>query len=84
MPHAKGLCFWVPKSAITSDNVYVFLGGQVLYTLRPDRSDESRFTYIGECYLHGLMDGEFIILVNHGAARIEELVLTLMSEGQGR
>ena len=66
----------VPKSAVISDKVYMFLGGQVLYTLRPDRSDESRFTYIGECYLHGLMDGEVITWVNCGTARIEELVLT--------
>ncbi|KAK3166970.1 hypothetical protein OEA41_010095 [Lepraria neglecta] len=72
----KGYIGLVPKSTIISDKVYAFLGGQVLYTLRPDRSDESRFTYIGECYLHGLMDGEVITWVNRGTARIEELVLT--------
>ena len=76
MPHAKGYVGLVPKSAVISDKVYVFLGGQVLYTLRPDRSDESRFTYISECYLHRLMDGKVITWVNRGTARIEELVLT--------
>ena len=62
----KGSVGLVPKSAVISDKVYMFLGGQVLYTLRPDRSDEARF----------LMDGEVITWVNRGTARIEELVLT--------
>ena len=76
MPHAEGLYWFDPKSAAVSEKVYVFLGGQVLYTLRPDRGDESRSTYIGEYYLNGLMDGEVMAWMSRGAARIEEPVLT--------
>lgn len=71
----RGYIGLVPRPATVGDKVYVFLGGQVLYTLRPDRSDESRFTYIGECYVHGLMDGEVMTWVDQGPAMIEELVL---------
>lgn len=48
----------VPCAALAGDQVFAFLGGQVLYVLRA-RGDYGRtYEFIGECYLHGLMDGE--------------------------
>ena len=72
----KGFVGLVPKGAVVGDRVYVFLGGQVLYTVRPDAVDEMKFTFVGECYLHGNMDGEVMALVQRGEARVEQLVIT--------
>jgi hypothetical protein len=53
----KGYLGMVPETTKVGDIVCVLLGGQVLYTLRyPGAGD--KYEYIGEAYLHGLMDGE--------------------------
>ncbi|KAI8942843.1 hypothetical protein NX059_000883 [Plenodomus lindquistii] len=44
-----------PAAAQVGDKVCVFFGGQVLYVIR-DRAD-GRFEFVGECYVHGMMDG---------------------------
>jgi hypothetical protein len=53
----------VPSYAEVGDEVWVLVGGQVLYVLRDtDRKDiqsEKRIhEFLGEAYMHGLMDGE--------------------------
>lgn len=45
-----------PAAAQIGDKVCVLLGGQLLYVLR-DR-ENSRFEFVGECYVHGMMDGQ--------------------------
>lgn len=65
----------VPVLAEVGDRIFAFLGGQVLYTLRPDSSRPGHYLYIGETYIHGLMDGEVMRRVEVGRARVEELVL---------
>jgi hypothetical protein len=45
-----------PAAAQVGDKVYVLLGGQVLYVLRDH--GESQFEFVGECYVHGMMDGQ--------------------------
>ena len=55
-----GLC---PSGCLVNDLVCVFNGGPVLYALRKRNDDEnytqtSDFAFIGECYVHGLMDGQ--------------------------
>lgn len=45
-----------PVAARIGDKVCVLLGGQVLYVLR-DR-DEGCYEFVGECYVHGMMDGQ--------------------------
>ncbi|KAK5135055.1 hypothetical protein LTR08_005715 [Meristemomyces frigidus] len=47
----------VPGASQTGDTVCVLFGGSVLYVLRDLPGGESKL--IGECYIHGLMDGEF-------------------------
>src|SRR5438046_3464159 len=44
-----GLIGLVPGIAQSGDQVYILLGGQVLYMLR---KVEEHFMFIGECYLH--------------------------------
>lgn len=41
------------------DSVCVLFGGQVLYLLRT-KSNSNDFEFIGECYVHGMMDGEAV------------------------
>ena len=45
-----------PKAARKGDQVHILLGCQSPMLLRPE--DTSTFSVIGECYIHGLMDGE--------------------------
>jgi len=53
----NGYIGWVPQRTRVGDLVYMFLGGQSLYIVRPVL-DSKAFTLIGECYLFGLMKGE--------------------------
>jgi Heterokaryon incompatibility protein (HET) len=46
----------VPNSAEVGDRICIFFGGRVPYVLRPCGKDE--YILIGDCYCHGVMDGE--------------------------
>jgi hypothetical protein len=53
----------VPSYAEVGDEIWVLVGGQVLYVLREtDRtkiqSKTKIYEFLGEAYMHGLMDGE--------------------------
>ena len=68
-----GLCF--PHSKI-GDEIWVLAGGRVPFVLRPDRDPEKTTAdnttaprmraLVGECYLHGYMDGEALRECNAG------------------
>ncbi|KAF2735902.1 hypothetical protein EJ04DRAFT_434201 [Polyplosphaeria fusca] len=45
-----------PAATTLGDSVCVLFGGQVLYVLR--ENDELTHEFIGECYVHGMMDGQ--------------------------
>jgi hypothetical protein len=47
---------WVPPTAETGDIVYVVFGAKVPFILRERGSSFYRLT--GECYVHGIMEGE--------------------------
>ena len=51
-----------PPSAEKGDIICVLFGCSVPVLLRPSttKGREDEFTFIGECYLHGMMDGEAI------------------------
>jgi hypothetical protein len=49
-----------PKMAQVGDLVYLFLGGELPYVLRR-HEDTDTFQFIGECYVHGLMNGEGLV-----------------------
>lgn len=70
----RGYIGVVPETAGVGDIVSVLLGGQVLYTLRyPGAGDE--YEYIGEAYIHGLMDGMVMKWVANGTAVVETFIL---------
>ena len=50
----------VPKSAKSGDVVAILMGGDVPILLRPDPSD-GRYTFVGECYMHGFMVGQALV-----------------------
>lgn len=54
----QGFIGMVPNGTQAGDQVFAILGGKVLYTLRLERKVEREYTYIGETYIHGCMDGE--------------------------
>lgn len=46
-----------PDTTRTGDLVVVFFGGRVPFILR---QHDSSYILVGECYIHGIMDGEAI------------------------
>ena len=53
------------------DIVSVLLGGHTPFTLRP--KDTGEYTFIGEAYVDGIMDGEALLCIS--ADQYEEFVL---------
>lgn len=54
----RGLIGTVPRSARAGDLVCVLYGGQTPFVLRQDPSGEALYRLVGDCYVHGLMNGE--------------------------
>ena len=55
----KGYMGWAPPEAQAGDQICVLMGGQVLYIVRPV---EGGHRYLGEAYVHGLMDGKALAM----------------------
>jgi hypothetical protein len=53
---SRGFMGLGPAAAQVGDKITVLLGGQVLYVLRGH--DDNHFEFVGECYVHGMMDGQ--------------------------
>ncbi|KAL8670992.1 MAG: hypothetical protein Q9168_004484 [Polycauliona sp. 1 TL-2023] len=53
-----GLIGLVPPSAQPGDHIAVLWGGQMMHVLR--RKDNGTFFYVGDSYIHGVMDGELV------------------------
>jgi Heterokaryon incompatibility protein (HET) len=49
-----------PHHLEVGDHVFVLLGGEVPYLLRETEA-ETEYTFVGECYIHGLMSGEALL-----------------------
>lgn len=64
----NGYMALVSHQAKEGDLLYALFGGSVLYVLRPEGD---RFILVGECYVHGLMDGEAMQLLETGQAVTE-------------
>lgn len=57
---SQGLIGSFPKETRVGDIVAVFLGEELLVVLRPVEGAEMGFELVGMCYVHGIMDGEWI------------------------
>ena len=81
----RGLCVTaggklglVPVTTRPGDMICTFLGGQTMYILRKQVGGEGTgqaYQYVGEAYVHGLMDGEVMEWVQRGAAKAIEFAL---------
>jgi hypothetical protein len=58
----KGYIGLLPDDAKEGDKLILLIGGDPLYIIRPSEESESEledeFKLIGECYVHGLVDGQ--------------------------
>jgi hypothetical protein len=61
-----------PQSLEIGDIVCVLAGGTVPYLIRPVDAEGSRFRFIGEAYVHGIMHGE---AARAPGAKVQEIVL---------
>ena len=66
----NGYMALVSHQAKEGDLLYALFGGSVLYVLRPI-GDQS--ILVGECYVHGLIDGEAMHFLETGQAVTELL-----------
>jgi len=62
-----------PAAADINDKICVFFGGQVLYIIR--EVEEGKHEFMGECYVHGLMDGEALHPDGCYQEQVEDFVL---------
>jgi hypothetical protein len=64
-----------PITAVVGDLIWALAGGQVLYILRPVNREKNQYRFIGECYAHGLMDGEILRRLQLREARLDDISL---------
>lgn len=57
-----------------SDGVYILLGCTMPLILR-DLGDGTHFQYVGECYVHGVMDGEAMRWVESGTRQVRDVLI---------
>jgi hypothetical protein len=55
---ARGYLGRVPMGSVIGDKICILFGGCVPFVLRD--TGDGYFKFIGECYIHGIMDGEAI------------------------
>jgi hypothetical protein len=56
----------VPDTARKGDVISSIVGGQVMYVIRPKSVAKMEFCFVGECYIHALMDSETVKASNWG------------------
>jgi hypothetical protein len=57
----EGYIGLAPKGARVGDQIYVLFGAEVPYALRRKGDDLQTFEVVGECYCHGIMEGEMLV-----------------------
>jgi hypothetical protein len=65
-----------PRSMETRDVVYVPHGSQVPFVLRKKDDVTSTYTLIGECYVHGIMEGELFEQAVSGKNEARDIRIT--------
>ncbi|KAK5655951.1 hypothetical protein OQA88_5086 [Cercophora sp. LCS_1] len=70
---AKGYFVLGPQVLAKGDRICVLWGGKMCFCLRP--LDQGRFLLVGECYVHGLMNGEAVRLLEKNELQEEKFVL---------
>jgi hypothetical protein len=68
----KGYMGLTALGAVVGDLVCVLFGGQVLYVLQ---EEDGRYKFSGECYVHGMMDGETMEKFKRGEVEVRDFEL---------
>lgn len=71
----KGYLLKVLMTVTEGDMLWALEGGAVLYILRPVQGNPNDYTFMGECYAHGLMDGEIDRWIRMGRAKKQPIRL---------
>ncbi|RDI86915.1 hypothetical protein Vi05172_g3163 [Venturia inaequalis] len=69
---SKGYFVLGPHLAREGDNICVLFGGKTLYCLR---KIDDHYTFIGECYAYGLVNGEAVDLMEKGELERKSFIL---------
>ena len=64
-----------PSRAVKGDVLAVLFGCSVPVLLRPRNQERTSYAFIGECYVHGYMNGEAIQELNSGMRQEETFML---------
>ena len=65
----------VPKTVKAGDSIWALAGGQVLYVLRDVDPGQNQYKFIGESYVHGLMDGTISAQLREGLVPLRQISL---------
>ena len=68
----RGYMCLAPGETRAGDQISLLLGGHVFYILRPI---EESWSLVGECYVHGFMDGEAMSLLLNGTFQLQEFAI---------
>jgi hypothetical protein len=63
----------VPLNTCVRDEIFIPLGSAIPFIIRPQTSSIGKFQLIGECYIHGIMNGE--VLKRDGYESVEALIV---------
>jgi hypothetical protein len=55
---SRGFFGVAPQSTTAGDRVYLLPGAELPVLLRRYQKEESEYEFVGECYIHGLMNGQ--------------------------
>lgn len=77
----KGRVGLAPADCKEGDVICVFLGSGVPYVLRPNvvgAGESSTFSFVGDCYLHGIMNSEVLDMLERKDTKLElrEFIIT--------
>lgn len=68
----NGRIGWVPRAAQTGDIISLMRGSPVPVVIRPSQQGKS-YLMIGQCYIHGIMDGEAVTGKEDQFRRIQQV-----------
>lgn len=69
----KGYMGIGPSKIYKDDVVCVILGGEMPFILRP--TENGRYKMVGQCYTHGIMDGEALGAADRGMLRFKDFAI---------
>ncbi len=63
---SRGYMGLFPRGTKIGDQICVFIGGHIPFTIRPQTQGTTGSPYqlVGECYVHGIMDGEVMLMTD--------------------